>query len=250
MTDRRRVGVLLVEDAQFWGGMTGLWNHFLTRFSQCSDIIQLLPIDAISGTLPTHEEELSLYDGFIITGANYSVNDDLPWIERLMDFVKFIHRLDSHRIFGICFGHQVIAKALGCKVGRNICGDVIFSTQLVQIHDDLHTKEFFRRVFGKRDEIWMMEAHGESVLNLPSDVRCHVLGWSKTCSYEVLGWSEKIISTQGHPEFNVNVMVNKLAPMVKEYKFLTDQQLDVSLKSFSDTDADNTVKFVASFFKG
>ena len=250
MTKRLQIGVLLVEDAQFWGGMTGLWKHFVKRFSQCSDTIQLLPIDAISGNLPTLESELKSYDGFIITGSNYSVNDDFPWIKRLMSFIRFIHNLNTHRVFGICFGHQLIAKALGCEVGRNMSGEDVFGTQLVQVHDNLRTKDFFRRVFGKRDEIWMMEGHGESVLSIPTDISCEVLGSSDTCSYEVLGWSENIISTQGHPEFDVDVMANKIAPMVKEHEFLSDEQLKKSLKSFSDIDTDNTVKFVASFFRG
>ena len=76
-----------MDDADFFGGGTGLWHYFLARFASASDVLKLLPIDAVNGSLPT-ESELKDYDGFIMTGSNYSVNDDFPWIERAIEFIR------------------------------------------------------------------------------------------------------------------------------------------------------------------
>ena len=239
-----RVGVLLVDDATFWGGMQGLWKYILSRFGKCSDGVELIPIDAITGDLLN--EEVDLYDGFIITGSNYSVNDQHPWIKHVIIFIQWIASMDKHKMFGICFGHQLIAKSFGCIVGRNISGKDVFKTQELQLSETLLEKDYYQRVFGNRTNFKIMEAHGESIISLSG--KCKVVGWSDTCDHEVVLWSEKIISTQGHPEFHVDVMLNKIAPMAKEHGFITDEVLEVSSKTFSDIDTNNTVMLVKSFF--
>ena len=70
-------------------------------------------------TFTTYDVRLGEYpaaiedeDAYLITGSRHSVYDPLPWIAPLMDFVR---ELDQRRIklVGICFGHQLIAEALG-----------------------------------------------------------------------------------------------------------------------------------------
>lgn len=65
--------------------------------------------DAVAGELPDHPAEC---DGWIITGARYDAYRDEPWIEALREFVR--HVLDHRaRLVGVCFGHQLVAHALG-----------------------------------------------------------------------------------------------------------------------------------------
>lgn len=45
--------------------------------------------------------------------------DDIPWINRLVEFTKQVLAQDRVRILGICFGHQIVGRALGAKVGRS-----------------------------------------------------------------------------------------------------------------------------------
>lgn len=63
-------------------------------------------------------DDLSRFDGAIITGSPASVRGDAPWIARLLDLIREMHgrRLP---MFGACFGHQAIALALGGQVGPN-----------------------------------------------------------------------------------------------------------------------------------
>jgi GMP synthase-like glutamine amidotransferase len=50
----------------------------------------------------------------------YSAYEDIPWIHALNDYVKRIYQeFPSKKIIGICFGHQIVAQALGGKVELN-----------------------------------------------------------------------------------------------------------------------------------
>ena len=54
-------------------------------------------------------------DGYIITGSKYGAYEDVPFIHRLKLFIQDAAQAKK-AIFGICFGHQIIAEALGGKV--------------------------------------------------------------------------------------------------------------------------------------
>jgi GMP synthase-like glutamine amidotransferase len=45
--------------------------------------------------------------------------DDEIWIVKLVDFVKEVLAQDRVRLIGVCFGHQIIGRALEQKVGRS-----------------------------------------------------------------------------------------------------------------------------------
>ena len=62
-----------------------------------------------TGELPT---DIDQFDGFVIPGSKYNATDDEPWIEPLCEVIRQAHA-QGKALFGICFGHQVIAKALG-----------------------------------------------------------------------------------------------------------------------------------------
>ena len=50
------------------------------------------------------------FSGVVLTGSAAGVNDGLPWVEALVDFLR--HALtDRVPILGVCFGHQVLAEA-------------------------------------------------------------------------------------------------------------------------------------------
>jgi GMP synthase-like glutamine amidotransferase len=57
-------------------------------------------------------------DGAMITGSPASVNQGDDWIDRLLDLIRDWHARDI-RLFGACFGHQAIARALGGAVRQN-----------------------------------------------------------------------------------------------------------------------------------
>lgn len=64
----------------------------------------------------------------IVTGHNAFDND--PWILKLVDYVQKVFETRQARIIGICFGHQIIARATGARIGRNPEGWEISVTQI------------------------------------------------------------------------------------------------------------------------
>ena len=54
-------------------------------------------------------------DAVMITGSPAGVYDAEPWIDPLMDFIRGAAAADVPQV-GICFGHQILAEALGGKV--------------------------------------------------------------------------------------------------------------------------------------
>lgn len=51
-----------------------------------------------------------------------SFDTTTPWINRLVEFTKQVLAQDRVRLIGVCFGHQIIGRALGAKVGRSANG--------------------------------------------------------------------------------------------------------------------------------
>ena len=63
-----------------------------------------------------------LYDVIFIGGSHYSAYEDLPWISTLMDVLPQYAATGRVRLVGLCFGHQLLARALGGSVGKNPSG--------------------------------------------------------------------------------------------------------------------------------
>ena len=55
--------------------------------------------------------------------TGFNAFDDDPWIVRLVDFVKEVLAQDRVRIIGVCYGHQIVGRALGAKVARSESGE-------------------------------------------------------------------------------------------------------------------------------
>jgi len=65
-----------------------------------------------------HFPEANECDAWVSTGSHYSVYDDVPWIRR---FAQLVRAIDSARVpfVGVCFGHQMIAHALGGRTAKS-----------------------------------------------------------------------------------------------------------------------------------
>lgn len=124
-------------------------------------------------------------DGWLITGSKHGAYEDHPWIPPLEDLIRDIAARNLPLI-GVCFGHQIIAQALGGKVEKFSGGWAVGSTDY-QIGDETFT---------------MNAWHQDQVTELPKDAR--VLGSNAFCENAVLAYGDTILTIQPHPEFESN----------------------------------------------
>jgi GMP synthase-like glutamine amidotransferase len=74
--------------------------------------------------------------------TEYNAFDSIPWINKLVEFTKQVLAQDRVRIIGVCFGHQIVGRALGADVGRN---DVGWEISVCEVDLTERGKELFQR---------------------------------------------------------------------------------------------------------
>ena len=124
---------------------------------------------------------------WVITGSKHGAYEDLPWIRRLEGFIRAAYAHEK-RIVGICFGHQVIAKALGGTVekwdGGWSVGRQSYSWQGEEVHLNA----------------W----HQDQVTKRPADAT--VLAANSFCENAALVYGDTILTVQAHPEFDASLI--------------------------------------------
>ncbi|MDE0306705.1 MAG: type 1 glutamine amidotransferase [Albidovulum sp.] len=122
-------------------------------------------------------------EGWLITGSRFAVYEDHPWIEPLATFIRECYR-ESSPIAGICFGHQILAHALGGKVEKFAGGWTVGLTEY----------EF------NGHRIKLNAWHQDQVVELPNEAE--TIGSSRSCKHAIVAYGEKAFSVQPHPEFD------------------------------------------------
>eukprot|EP00112_Aurelia_sp_Birch-Aquarium-sp1_P011435 Seg2404.6 transcript_id=Seg2404.6/GoldUCD/mRNA.D3Y31 product="Gamma-glutamyl peptidase 3" protein_id=Seg2404.6/GoldUCD/D3Y31 len=243
-----KIGIIACEDAPGWGGEQGLCAYITKKFKaiDSNNDNEYFHFHAVSGQLP-NQGEMKEFDGFVISGSHYSVNDEHEWIAKLMQFVIALNQLESGpKLFGICFGHQLVAKALGGKVERNPSRKFVWGTGRIAVFDALRNQKIYKQAFGEeRHEFKIMQSHGECVTALPKEALC--VGQSPTCQYEILVYGDRIMSTQGHPELVTDAMVGNILPRLKQFKILNDEEEKRAVESLTDEDHSRILGLVKQF---
>ena len=121
-------------------------------------------------------------DCWLITGSRHGVYDNLPFIEHLKTLVREIYHLNIPLV-GVCFGHQIIAQALGGQVEKYSGGWSVGATEY----------DF------EGQTVTLNAWHQDQIVKLPPEAQ--VLGSSPFCKYAFLGYGERVFTVQAHPEF-------------------------------------------------
>jgi GMP synthase (glutamine-hydrolysing) len=135
--------------------------------------------------------EPAAYRAALITGSPAMVTDREPWSEQTAQWLRAA-ATQGLPMFGICYGHQLIAHALGGEVGYNPAGREI-GTHMVEHLGDDPLLAGLPRPFAAQ----MM--HMQSVLKPPPGAV--VLARSAMDAHQMLRVGRNIVSTQFHPEF-------------------------------------------------
>ena len=140
-------------------------------------------------------------DGWIITGSKNGVYEGLPWIGQLSDLIVDIYRV-KQPLVGICFGHQIIAQALGGSVQNSEKGwGIGLDTYAIDNKPDWMTM--------LSDEITLNIIHQDQVIEPPRGAV--VYASSEFCENAGFYINNTILTIQGHPEFLVEFTAEILA---------------------------------------
>ena len=142
----------------------------------------------VDGEFPQSPDEA---DGWLISGSRHGAYEDHPWIPPLENFVRDAYVQDVPLV-GICFGHQIMAQALGGRVEKFAGGWAVGLTE-----------------YRIEDRSYALNAwHQDQVVEVPPDAT--VIGESDFCENAALAYKGKAFSVQPHPEFDADVIAKML----------------------------------------
>jgi len=155
---------------------------------------QLLGPDFAIETFQVQGGELpadpAAHGAYLITGSPSGVYDQRPWIDSLSEFIR---AADRSKMVGVCFGHQIMAEALGGRVEKSSKGWGAGLQQYAIV----------------KSEPWMEPpvsavavpaSHQDQVVVQPPDTE--VVATSDFTPFAALAWTGRpAISFQFHPEF-------------------------------------------------
>jgi GMP synthase (glutamine-hydrolysing) len=208
--------------------VSGDYPDMFRRLFEGHQDVELVVYDAIDGEIPTDPSEC---DAWLTTGSRHSVNDDLPWIRRLEDFVREVARTDVPFI-GVCFGHQLIAKALGGSVVQSDRGWGV-GIKEVEVKDGLGLGSYR-----------ILNSHQDQIETLPRGAE--VLGWSEHCPVAMLGVGDNLIGIQGHPEFEPDY--SRALMESRRGLLIPEETVDAGLATLaSEPDTDRLARWILDF---
>lgn len=162
---------------------------FTSLFNKVCGDVTYKTYEVYNDQLPQTFSESDIY---LITGANVSAYDDIPWVQHLKDWVVEAAK-KRVKLAGICFGHQIIAEALGGKVKRASVGWGV-GVREAKVVDEMLAASF------PNAKMRLLYNHHDQVVKLPKNAT--LVATSDFCVNEAFRIGRNIIAFQGHPEFS------------------------------------------------
>ncbi|XP_072957394.1 gamma-glutamyl peptidase 3-like [Typha angustifolia] len=141
------------------------------------------------------------YDGFVITGSCCDAHGDDRWIKELIDLVAILNA-KRKKVLGVCFGHQILCRALGGKTGRASKGWDIGVTCI-------HPSHCMTKLLSSLQipcHLPVIECHQDEVWELPP--LAEVMAKSDRTGIEMFRFGDHIMGIQGHPEYSKDILLH------------------------------------------
>lgn len=154
----------------------------------------------------------------IIPGSTFSTNNDYKFIKDAEVWLKDIYLNPEYKhikILGLCFGMQIMMQSLGSEV-KKMNSEFIRFPEKLKIHKDFWNLEFVKSSKVKQSDYFVVpQAHGDEVVNIPTDVAIKNYGESESCKNEILvSDDERLFLIQGHPEYKPQFNLSKMGPVM------------------------------------
>ena len=163
-------------------------DFYFKIFGEADINIKLKIYDVTLNNYPSYMDEC---DGYLITGSKLSVYDDVKWIKDLEQYIRVLNEQKKF-LLGVCFGHQLIAKALGGEVCKAEIGWVT-GLQSYTFHHN------FPWLSDLNQDVKLIHSHQDQITKLPDQAT--LVASSKNVPIAMYYIDDHIMSIQGHPEF-------------------------------------------------
>eukprot|EP00042_Codosiga_hollandica_P051401 m.630133 g.630133 ORF g.630133 m.630133 type:complete len:252 (-) comp58277_c0_seq7:121-876(-) len=215
------LAVISCEDAPRWQDALQLWTAVLADSEAvAAGSEEWIEFNAPKQQLPT-EQQLASIDGIVLTGSHYSVRDLLttPWMQELAELIRACVARGRPNIAGSCFGHQLIAAALGGRVDFNTAGrEFVLGRERIELTGSGHA---LMQSLATLAPLSLLQSHEDGVHELPP--RAQLLGHSKTSANEMFAVGGNIFSFQFHPELDLAILDDRIASRVLASGRITEQ---------------------------
>lgn len=180
----------------------------------------------VDGEFPASVHEA---EGWLITGSRHGVYEDHPWIPPLEAFIRAAY--DAHvPLVGICFGHQIVAQAMGGKVERYAGGWAVGA----QDYDF------------DGETLTLNAWHRDQVVEKPANAT--VVASNDFCTNAALLYDTRAFTVQAHPEFRPEFVDGLMQTRGKG--LVPDAVMAQAAARLSDPLQDKTIAArIAAFFK-
>lgn len=173
--------------------LAGRFDPYPVMFAQLLGLaerdLEFVAYSWVQGQMPDSVHDC---DGWLISGSRHGVYDQLGWMMPMQDFIRQVADAQLPLI-GICFGHQIVAAALGGEVVKSDRG------WGVGVHSYQVDKHYGWMRQQLPESIGMYAFHQDQVVTRPPTAEVFLC--SEFCPFAGLSYGESIISVQAHPEF-------------------------------------------------
>jgi len=188
-----KIGILLVGRAsEDLVDKYGTYAEMLINLINSDEkLFEFKTFNILDGIFPLNHNDC---DGWIVTGSPHGVYEEHSWIPIVSQLIKDIYD-NKLPIFGVCFGHQLIAQALGGNVEKSTKGWGL----------GLHTYQINNKtnyMGNLSSEVTLNICHQDQVLNPPNGAT--VYAKSDFCENAGFYIKDKVLTMQAHPEFLVD----------------------------------------------